>query len=95
MPKSRTVLEFEFLDAPKTQRFFWLVCNRDVEVCVKHPGFDTDLRIRTKVITMAEVWRGIRPINHEIKSGRIKLFGKDDLKRGFPDWLLLSVFATH
>lgn len=95
MPKSRTVLEFEFLDAPKNQRSFWLVCDSDVEVCVKHPGFDTDLRIRTNVITMAEVWRGIRPIQSEISSGRIELIGRDNLKRDFPSWLLLSVFARE
>ena len=93
MPRSRTVLEFEFLDAPKKQRSFWLVCDDNVEVCVKHPGFDTDLLVQTNVITMAEVWRGIRPIRPELSSGRIKLFGKKNLKRNFPDWLLLSVFA--
>jgi len=93
MPGSRTVLEFEFMDAPEKQRSFWLVCGDNVEVCVKHPGFDTDLRIQTKVITMAEVWRGIRPIQPELKSGRIKLVGKSNLKRDFPGWLLLSMFA--
>lgn len=94
MPAGRTVLEIEFSDAPKVQRFFWLVCEKEsVEVCVKPPGFESDLRVKTNVRTLAEVWRGIRDIKPELASGRIKLSGADDLKKKFPDWLLYSVFA--
>lgn len=94
MPFGRTVLEIEFLDAPKQQRFFWLVCeNENVDVCIKPPGFESDLIIKTDVRTLAEVWRGIRAIKPELASGRIKLIGSNDLKRQFPGWLLYSVFA--
>lgn len=94
MPKGRTVLEIEFVDAPKSQKFFWLVCEKDnVDVCVKPPGFESDLFVRTEILTLAEVWRGIRPLNAELASGRIKLNGNDTLKKQFPDWLLYSIFA--
>ena len=94
LPDELVTLEFEFTDGPVNQRFFWLVCsNSQVDVCVKPPGFDTDLHIRTRVITLAEVWRGIRPIQPEIDNGRIMLMGAPRLVRLFPKLLLLSVFA--
>ncbi len=94
MPAWRTVIEIEFLDAPKSQRFFWLVCkSENVDVCIKPPGFDSDLFLRTKVRTLAEVWRGIRPLEPELSSGRIELMGDNVLQKQFPSWLLYSVFA--
>jgi DNA-binding HxlR family transcriptional regulator len=95
MPKGITVLEIEFSDAPKNHRLFWLLCvDGNVDVCVKPTGFDVDLRVKTNVKTLAEVWRGIRPIRPEIANGRIQLEGKTALKRSFPQWLLFSVFAN-
>ncbi|MBT6033056.1 MAG: helix-turn-helix transcriptional regulator [Kordiimonadaceae bacterium] len=94
MPAGRTVLEIEFSDAPKTQRFFWLVCEEDsVDVCVKPPGFESDLIVKTEIKTLAEVWRGIRPLKTELTSGRIKLSGNENIKKQFPNWLLFSIFA--
>lgn len=94
MPPGRTVLEIQFTDAPKDQRFFWLVCeDGKVDVCIKRPGFDIDLHVATSVRTLAKVWRGIRPIRPEITSGAIALTGRLALKRAFPKWLLFSVFA--
>lgn len=94
MPAGRTVLEIEFSDAPKNHRLFWLLCvDGNVDVCVKPTGFEVDLRLVTRIQTLAEIWRGMRPIRPEISSGRIKLEGKAALKRAFPKWLLFSIFA--
>ena len=94
LPENPVTLAFEFTDATQNNRFFWLVCSRNsVDVCIKQPGFETDLHIQTPVITFAEVWRGLKPIEPEIRSGRIRLRGKQQLKKQLPDLLLLSVFA--
>lgn len=94
MPPGRTVLEFAFTDAPAKQRRFWLVCtDGDVDVCVKPPGFEVDVVVSGKVITLAEVWRGLRPIAEEMKTGRLRVEGKQALRRALPSWLLLSVYA--
>lgn len=94
MPTGRTVLEIDFTDAPRNHHLFWLVCeNSKVDVCIKPTGFEIDLRISTRVQTLAEVWRGLRPIRPEIASGRLQLEGQTVLKREFPKWLLYSVFA--
>ena len=94
MPAGRTVIAIRFTDARTHEREFWLVCAEgSVDVCLKPPGFDVDLTVTTSVRTLAEVWRGLRPLAQEIRSGRILLEGPAKLRRAFPSWLLLSVFA--
>jgi hypothetical protein len=44
--------------------------------------------------TLAEVWRGSRPIKDELRSGSMQLIGPPGLCREFPKWLLLSHFAS-
>jgi DNA-binding HxlR family transcriptional regulator len=95
MPSGRTVIQICFSDAPAHQRCFWLVCaGGDVEVCLKPPGFDVDLTVTTPVRALAEVWRGIRPLNAELRAGRIQVKGPTSMRRAFPSWLLLSASAS-
>jgi DNA-binding HxlR family transcriptional regulator len=95
MPPGRSVIQIEFLDAPAKHRRFWLVhCEGNVDVCLKDPGYDTTVRVSTRVRTLAEVWRGIRSIKDELRAGRIHLEGASESCRAFPQWLLLSVFAS-
>ena len=94
MPTDRTTIQIEFTDAPRDHRYFWLVSQEGVvEVCLKHPGYTVDLLVRTTVRVLAETWRGIRSVREEIRSGSIDLNGKASLRRAFPNWLLLSVYA--
>ena len=95
MPPGRTVIEIEFVDARPSQRHYWLV-HRDgeVEVCLKDPGYETTVRLSTPVRTLAEVWRGLRPMNAELHAGTMHLSGPPTLCRAFPKWLLLSHFAS-
>lgn len=95
MPPGRTVIALRFSDAAPTQRYFWLVCDREqVDVCLKPPGFEADLTVTTSVRTMAEIWRGLRPLSAELRGGRLRLEGVTALKRAFPRWLLFSVYAA-
>jgi DNA-binding HxlR family transcriptional regulator len=95
MPPGRTIIEFEFTDAPSIQRRFWLVhADGDVEVCLKQPGFGTDIRVSSTVRVLAEVWRGIRPLPDEVRAGRLRIDGPPALRRSFPRWLLLSIYAS-
>jgi DNA-binding HxlR family transcriptional regulator len=94
MPPGRTVIEIEFSDAPAKQRRFWLVHSEGkVDVCLKDPGYDTTVRVSTRVRTLAEVWRGIRSVKDELRTGHIHLDGTADSCRAFPRWLLLSAYA--
>ena len=96
MPPGRTVMEFEFTGAPKDLRRFWLV-NTDgaVEMCLKDPGYGVDLKVMSDLRCFVEAWRGFRSLRREIAAGKIRLEGPSNLKRDFPDWLLLSALAPY
>ncbi len=93
-PPGRTVLEFEFTGAQTEFKRFWLViADGDVDMCIKHPGMDTDLRVQADIRRFVETWRGFRDMRAEIKSGKIQLSGAKRFKDGFPKWLQLSGLA--
>ncbi|MEM7458371.1 MAG: helix-turn-helix domain-containing protein [Pseudomonadota bacterium] len=94
MPKGRTVLAFAFSGAPKDCNRFWLVCKAgDVEMCLKDPGFETDLRISADLRVFTEAWRGFRDLRTEIANGAIRVDGPSHMVRDFPKWLQLSALA--
>ena len=96
MPPGRTVLAFEFTGAPRDCRRFWLVNeDGDVDMCLKDPGFEVDVRVRSDLRRFIEAWRGIRDLRADIRAGRIVLLGAPSLTRRFPEWLKLSGLAIH
>ena len=96
MPAGRTVVEFEFSGTPTEFKRFWLVNNAGkVDMCLKDPGFETDLLVRSDLRRFVEAWRGIRDLRKEIRGGKIRLSGPKHLVSSFPRWLLLSALAPH
>lgn len=96
LPSGRIVMEFEFTNTPAELRRFWLVSEDGVvDMCLQHPGFETDLHVRSDLRGFVETWRGFRDLRTEIRSGRIRLAGPAALKKQFPDWLLLSSLASY
>jgi DNA-binding HxlR family transcriptional regulator len=96
MPKGRTVMEFEFTDAPSDCRRFWLIHDRGVvDMCLKHPGYEVDIKVMSDLRRFVEAWRGFRSMRREIATGKIRIEGPSKLARALPDWLLLSSLAPH
>ncbi len=96
MPQGRTVVEFEFSGTPTEFRRFWLVNNDgEIDMCLKDPGYETDLHVRSDMRCFVEAWRGFRDLRQEIRSGKIRLAGPKQLVSSFPDWLLLSALAPY
>jgi len=94
MPEARTCLCFEFTDAPENAALYWLVKSTEgVDLCVTDPRFDVDLYVTTDVRTMTEVWNGDIPISGAIDHGKIDLHGPNPLRKAFPSWLQLNLFA--
>ncbi len=97
MPSVRTVIQFVFADAPSDCRRFWIVKTADgrVDMCIRDPGFDVDVTVRSPLRRFVEAWRGFRSLEQEIAAGRIRLEGPAALRRQFPEWLLLSMLSPH
>jgi len=96
MPDGRTTIAFEFSDQPQNKRYFWIVVNDGVaDACLKHPGFDEDVRVISKLQPFTDAWRGFSSLHDEVRSGRILVKGPSKLAKAFPDWLLLSMLARE
>lgn len=94
VPKSRTVVEFHFPDAPARSRHWWLViADRDADVCDADPGYPVTLVVTAQLRAMVGLWRGDRDWSDVIGSGSVTLDGPSELCRAVPRWFTLSSFA--
>lgn len=94
-PSRKGVVLFEFPEQVAVgRRRWWLrVADGDVELCLKDPGYDLDLRVVSSVRTMAEVYLGRRSPGAAVRAGLISLSGSPVLERSFPRWCPRSGFA--
>lgn len=96
MPKSRTTIAFEFADQPQNKRHFWITAqDGKAEACLKHPGFEEDLRVIAKLQPFTYAWRGFVSLRDEISKGTVKVIGQTALAQAFPDWLLGSMLGDQ
>lgn len=93
-PRGRTVVRFTFHDLAEDHRDFWLVITPpDVDLCWKDPGHEVDLVVRTDLRTMTAIWRGDVRYAEALRHQDVELRGPAELRRSFPEWLGLSLFA--
>lgn len=96
LPPGRTVLQFDFSDAPAEMRRWWLLIeDDDVDLCQSDPGFEVDLYITSTVRDMGRVWIGQRTLSTAVDQQEIQMHGRLDLERSLPRWLMLSVIAVE
>ena len=94
MPRGRTVLAFEFSGTHEGFQRFWLVAEKgEVDMCLKNPGYDVDLKISADLRRFVEAWRGYRRLRDEIGNGHIRVEGPIAMRRALPEWLMLSALA--
>lgn len=97
LPPKRVVVRFDFRGAPPTMRCprtWWLVLERrDVDLCLKEPGFQVDVVVSADLRALTSVWMGDVRLAETIRAGLIRLDGRPSLVRALPAWLSLSTFA--
>lgn len=92
LPNRRVVVRFDLHDRPKEP--FWLLLDRrECEVCIKPPGFDEDIVVRTDCETLTLVHMGRLALAEAVRSGRWQMDGPSQLVRALPSWGGLSYFA--
>ncbi|MBT4933292.1 MAG: helix-turn-helix transcriptional regulator [Rhodospirillaceae bacterium] len=90
----RFVVQFEFTGVPVKQRRWWLLMeNQTVDVCLKDPGYEIDVFVSSSIRTMAEIWMGMLKIKDALRAGDLTLDGARDVCETFPKALKLSHFA--
>jgi len=90
-PSHRIVVQFEYPDAPRGERDWWLVTeNGEVDLCLKNPGYDVDIVIKCSLKTMSAVWVCQQHFRDAVKKGDIKVLGDSKLASKLQDWLRSS-----
>lgn len=94
LPPQRIVIEFLFRRPGAETDTYWLLLQQeDRSICVKPPGFDTDVLVRAELAAMYEVWLGRIPLGQALHDGRIELDAAPALLRSFPHWFAFSPFV--
>jgi DNA-binding HxlR family transcriptional regulator len=94
VPAQRLVTEFVLSCPAGTTEQYWLVVQpADVEVCLKHPGFDVDVQVRTSSRELHRVWLGRTTFAAAMRAGTLEIAGPPALVRSFPRWFSFSPFV--
>jgi DNA-binding HxlR family transcriptional regulator len=92
LPPARIVVEFDFTG--RNGRRLWLVLEpREVSVCLKPPGFDSDLIVHSDLTYFYRVWLGYVEYNSALRSKDIVVEGSPALARELPRWFTWSPMA--
>lgn len=94
-PPRRLVIQFQYHDAPKRERGWWLIVapGQPVDLCSVDPGHDVDLYVTSPLRTMTAIWMGIESVRDARESDTLMLTGDRDLIETMERWLGLSPFA--
>jgi DNA-binding HxlR family transcriptional regulator len=91
----RTVLLFEFTDYSSRFRRWWLIVEEgEVDVCMKDPGHEIDLHVQTDLTSLTGLWLGDISFSQAIRSKRLSMKGSTRLKKDIGQWLGTNFFAS-
>ncbi|HEX9766870.1 MAG TPA: helix-turn-helix domain-containing protein [Nitriliruptorales bacterium] len=94
LPVGRTVVQFVFPEVEPGLRDWWLVLTADeADVCDVDPGYDVDVTVNADLRALTAVWMGDLGWPDVLRDGRVSIDGSETLRRAFPTWLKLSMFA--
>jgi DNA-binding HxlR family transcriptional regulator len=94
LPERRLVVEID-LTGGHTKSYWLVLENPTASVCWADPGFEVDLAVTADSHVLHRVWMGQLDLAAALRSGKIALDGPAELRRAFPTWLKLSVFAER
>ena len=95
LPGNRTVVYFEFADARKGMKRWWLVVDHgDVDLYLKDPGHEIDLSVFADLHCLTRIWMGDVELASMRSTGMVRLEGQRQLKQTMTQWLGPSPFAA-
>ena len=95
LPAERTVVLFRLHDERRGESRYWLhVTGPEIDLCRASLGFDVDLTVEGELRALTDVWMGRQSFPQVLRARTLRLTGNARLRREFPDWLKLSVFAA-
>jgi len=89
LPQQRVVVEFDFYGG--RSGIYWLIfARKDASLCLQHPRFEVDVRVRADITALYRVWLGRENFAEAVAKRRIRLDGPVNLLRAFPRWFAWS-----
>jgi DNA-binding HxlR family transcriptional regulator len=92
LPIGRTVLEFD-LSGRKKRRLWLVMSPQEISVCLKPPGFDSDLILRADVSVLYRVWLNQLDYDVALRRAELVVDGPPALARRLPRWFMWSPMA--
>ena len=90
----RVVIHFNFTDAPRGERLWWLVVeNRTTDLCRDDPGHEVTVVVESTVRALTEVWTGDSDPQALIAAGELSVLGAGRGGQVLWRWLGRSMFA--
>ena len=90
----RVVIQFQFTDAPRGERVWWLVVeNQSADLCRDDPGHEVSVVVESTVRALTEVWTGDSDPEKEILAGQLSVLGAGRRGQTLWRWLGRSMFA--
>ena len=90
----QAVIFFEFPDAKKGMKRWWLVIDEaGVDLCLEDPGREVDIALSTSLRTMTQIWMGDLSLGQARTRGLLKISGPARMIRSVDGWLGPSPFA--
>jgi DNA-binding HxlR family transcriptional regulator len=94
LPEERVIISFEFPDAKKGMRYWWLIVDEgQVDLCLENPGHEVDVSVSTALRTMTQIWMGDMSLAQAREKGMLSVSGPGRLIRSLSSWLGASPFA--
>ncbi len=90
----RTTVHIDFTDQPRHKAEYWFV-NDDgtLDLCVKDPGFETDLFLSGTLQNITHLYRGDIPVATALGDGRLEALGPKPMIRKLKDWFNFGPLA--
>lgn len=90
-PDRAVVVQFEYPDAPKGAKNWWLVSeNGEVDLCLNDNDYSVDLHVTCSLKTMTAVWICETTFNEAVSANLIKVIGDASLGKNLQEWLRTS-----
>lgn len=92
LPPGRTVVQFD-LSGRRGRRLWLVLTPQEVSVCLKPPGFDSDLLVKADVSSLYRIW--FCQVDYQTAVHRRELIveGPPHLARALPRWFMWSPMA--
>jgi DNA-binding HxlR family transcriptional regulator len=86
LPAARTVIYVEFTDGRPPRRWWLIVADGEADLCIKDPGHEIDLFVRTDVLTLTLLFDCRVSLAQAKSSEHMKLHGSTALIRTMKQW---------